>query len=91
MADEIRDNEEAGRFELEVDGETAFSAYRRADEDIIFYHTLVPESLSGRGIGSRLVRGVLEQVRARGLKVVPLCSFVRRYIDTHSEEQDLLA
>jgi predicted GNAT family acetyltransferase len=88
---EVVDNPARHRFELEVDGETAFAAYRFEGNDIVFYHTVVPDALSGRGIGSRLVRGALEQVRARGLKVVPLCPFVRAYIEKHPEEQDLLA
>jgi predicted GNAT family acetyltransferase len=88
---DVVDNPAQHRFELEVDGETAFAAYRFEGPDIVFYHTVVPEALSGRGIGSRLVRGALAQVRVRGLKVVPECPFVRTYIEKHPEQQDLLA
>jgi len=47
--------------------------------------------LRGRTIGVRLVRGVLEDVRRQGIKVVPQCSFVRAFMARHPEYQDLLA
>ena len=88
---EVVDNRARHRFELAVEGETAFAAYRREDGAVTFTHTIVPASLEGRGIGSRLVRAALAAVRAEGLKVVPQCPFVRAYIDKHAEDQDLLA
>ena len=53
-------------------------------------HTEVPEALSGKGVGSKLVAGALTQVRADGLKVVAECSFVRTYLARHPEYADLL-
>ena len=88
---EVRNNEARHSYVLDVDGRTAFAAYRMEGDDIVFYHTVVPPELEGRGIGSALVKGALEDVRARGLKVVPLCPFVKGWIDRHSEAQDLLA
>ena len=90
MAD-VTNNEDEKQYELLVDGETALAAYRLRDGRITFHHTEVPEALEGRGVGGQLVKGALEDVRAQGLKVVPACSFVRHYIDTHPETQDLLA
>ena len=87
----VIDNSAENQFELVVDGETALAAYRREGDRIVFTHTEVPVALEGQGIGSRLVAGALASVRARGLKVVPLCSFVRHSIETHAEAQDLLA
>jgi hypothetical protein len=86
----IRDNTAARRFELDVDGELAIANYRIDGDTILFTHTEVPPHLQGRGIASRLVRGALEAARARGLKVVPLCSFVADYIRRHKEVQDLV-
>ena len=91
MSEDVRDNPDRHRFELEVDGATAFASYRLNGPNIIFDHTIVPDALSGRGVGSRLVRGALDAVRAKGLKVVPICPFVRAYIEKHPGEQDLLA
>lgn len=69
----------------------AFAAYRRSPGTVTFTHTEVPEALEGRGIGAQLVRGALDDARARGEKVVPLCPFVAAYITRHPEYQDLLA
>jgi uncharacterized protein len=88
---QVRNNRSKKQYELEVDGQTALAAYRIEDGRIVFYHTEVPDSLEGRGVGSALVRGALEDVRQEGLKVVPLCSFVRAYVERHEEAQDLLA
>ena len=87
----VNDNEARCRFELVVDGTSAFASYRREGHQIIFTHTVVPKTLEGRGIGKRLIAGALELVRADGLKVIPACPFVLHYFETHPEEQSLLA
>ena len=87
----VRHNAANHRFELDVDGGQAFAFYRLADGVMTFTHTEVPAALRGRGIGSRMMRGVLESVRALGFKVVPLCPFVAHYIDRHPEFADLVA
>jgi hypothetical protein len=88
---DVRHNFQEQRYELEVEGETAVATYRMEGDRISFTHTIVPEELEGQGIGSRLVAGALEDVRGKGLKVVPLCAFVKAYIERHPEWQDLLA
>lgn len=88
---DVTNNEAEQRYEVEVEGATALAAYRLSGERITLYHTEVPDALEGRGVGSALVKGALADVRRRGLKVVPACSFVRAYIERHEEEQDLLA
>ncbi len=79
------------RYELTVDGKTAFSEYHLSPGMITFLHTEVPNEFRGKGIGSKLVRGELEAARARGLKVVARCPFVAGYIREHAEFQDLLS
>ena len=91
MDGEVRNNEAAHRYELEADGNLAIAEYRLRPGRISFTHTEVPDALAGRGIGKRLVKAALDDARAQGLKVVPICPFVKHYIDTHPEEQDLLA
>jgi predicted GNAT family acetyltransferase len=91
MTDEVRNNEAAHRYELEVEGQLALAAYRLGDGRIVFTHTEVPDALEGRGIGSRLVEAALADVRGKGLKVVPACAFVKHYIETHPEQRDWLA
>ncbi len=91
MTSNVRDNTALHRFELEAEDHVAFSQYKRAGGVIDILHTEVPPALNGKGIGSRLVRGLLDLVRAEGVKVRPLCPFVRSYMDKHPEYADLRA
>ena len=91
MTDTVRDDPARRRFELEVDGALAFLDYRRDGRKLLLTHAEVPSALRGGGVGSALVQGTLALVRARGEKVVPLCSFVAHYMQRHPEVQDLLA
>lgn len=91
MLSAVRDNPALSRFELDANGVTAVANYKLADGVMAFTHTEVPPQARGGGIASRLVEGALEVVRARGLKIVSHCSFVRAYLDKHPEFHDLLA
>ncbi|WP_024507021.1 GNAT family N-acetyltransferase [Bradyrhizobium sp. ARR65] len=87
---DVVNNKAQHRFELTVDGHRA-DAYYKLDGDVItFAHTEVPPELGGQGVGSKLVKGALEQVRVEGLKVIAQCPFVKAYIGKHAEYQDLL-
>jgi predicted GNAT family acetyltransferase len=86
----VRDNPARSRFELDTDGETAIAVYSLSDGVLAITHTETPEHLRGRGIGGRLIAGVLEAARARGLKVAPRCRFARAYMAAHPEYRDLL-
>ena len=89
---EVRDNPARSRFEMASGDAVASVEYRRAgDGRVALTHTEVPEALSGRGVGSKLVRGVLDALRAEGSKVVPRCGFVAAYVGRHPEYRDLLA
>ncbi len=91
MSADVVNNATAHRFELEVDGHIAAAYYELKPGVITFTHTEVPKELGGKGVGSKLVKGALEQVRRNGLKVVPDCPFVKAYIEKHPEQADLLA
>ena len=91
MASNVRDNTERNRFELDADGHIAFSNYKRADGVLTILHTEVPKALEGRGIGSALIRGVLDIARSQRLKVIAVCPFAKSYIERHPEYADLLA
>jgi predicted GNAT family acetyltransferase len=87
---EVRNNTAQNRFELDVDGEQAVAYYRLTPGVITFIHTEVPQALSGRGIGTKLIGDALEMVREQGLKVVPQCPFVSAFVGKHPEYNDLL-
>ncbi len=87
---EVRNNAAQHRFELDVDGEQAVAYYRMTPGVITFVHTEVPQALSGRGIGTKLIHDALEMVRTQGLKVVPQCPFVSAFMGKHPEYNDLL-
>ena len=92
-ADQISDvvnNPSEHRYQLAVDGHIAATYYKIADGVITFVHTVVPPELGGKGIGSKLIKGALDQVRADGLKVIPQCPFVKAFIEKHADYQDLL-
>jgi predicted GNAT family acetyltransferase len=90
MTDEVVDNRAHNRYELSVDGATAFVAYAREAGVITFIHTVVPDALAGRGIGSKLAKFVLDDARAHGERVIPQCPFIAAYIRRHAEYQDLV-
>ena len=85
-----RDNRARNRYELEVDGHLAVAVYSMAPGVITFIHTEVPAELGGRGVGTTLARGALEDVRRQGLKVVVRCSFIKAFMAKHPEFNDLL-
>jgi predicted GNAT family acetyltransferase len=86
----VNDNKTEHRFELEVEGRLAAAYYRRSGNVITFEHTEVPPELGGKGVGSSLVRGALDQVRAEGLQVVAQCPFVKAWIEKNPAYADLL-
>lgn len=88
---EVKDNPAQNRFELKAGDHLALAYYSLAPGIITFTHTEVPKELSGQGIGTRLAQGALEQVRARGLKVVAQCPFIAAFIRKNPEFAGLLA
>jgi len=91
MSEGVTDNRARNRFELIVEGITAHIDYERKPDRIVLIHTIVPDALGGKGVGSRLVKGALAMIRAEGLKLVPQCPFVAAYIEKHPEYRDLVA
>ena len=88
---QIRKNEAAKRYEMDVDGKIAYIDYAMAPDKIFLTHTEVPESLEGQGIGSKMVKLVLEEVKQSGKALMPLCPFVASYIRKHPEWKEIVA
>ena len=85
----VRQNPAKSRYELDLDGELAFSEYVLRDGVITFTHTETPPALAGKGVASRLIRGALLSARDQGQKVRATCSFVVAYLKRHPELADL--
>jgi uncharacterized protein len=87
----FRDNPDELRYELLVDGEVVGELrYRLRPDAVALIHTEVSEAFEGRGYGGKLVEGALDDLRARGLKIVPICPFVRAYVQRHPVYGDLV-
>jgi predicted GNAT family acetyltransferase len=87
----VRDATARHRFEVLVGGQVAgFSAYRMEGDAVAITHTEVFAAYAGKGLGSRLARDVLSQLRGRGVAVLPYCPFLRAYLGKHPEQQDLV-
>jgi uncharacterized protein len=88
----VADNPAAARYEIVLDGERAgMVTYRLSPGVIAFVHTEVEPALQGRGLGGRLVGDALDDARARGLTVRPLCPFVADFIARNPAYTDLVA
>jgi predicted GNAT family acetyltransferase len=88
---EVRDVPDAHRYEIRLDGAPAgFALYQRRGGRTYFVHTEIDPAFEGKGLGSVLAKGALDAERGRGEPIIPLCPFIRRYIDRHPEYADLV-
>jgi predicted GNAT family acetyltransferase len=79
-------------YEVLVDGVHAgFAFFQTRPDALVFTHTEIDDAFEGKGVGSVLAKGALDDVRARGLLVVPQCPFIRGWIERHPAYQDLVA
>lgn len=85
----VRDNKDKNRFEIELEGATAFIDYDEQNGVVAMTHTEVPPVFEGKGVGSKLAKGALDLVKEEGKQVRPLCSFVAAYIKRHPEYESL--
>ena len=86
---EVKDNQPERRYEVEVDGVFAGASYYRDRDGVrIVTHTEVGEEWEGQGVGGRLIAGALDDIRAQGLRVTPVCPFAAAYIERHPEYAD---
>jgi predicted GNAT family acetyltransferase len=83
----VTDNPAEHRFDITVDGALAgYADYHDRGKRRSFTHTVIDDAYEGQGLGSKLVRSVLDDARAHGFDVLPYCPFVRSYIDRHRDD-----
>lgn len=84
-------NDAAGRYDITVDGAQAgFTEFVDRGPQRIFPHTALDDRFSGRGLSSILVREALADTRSAGLRVVPVCPLVARYVAKHGDVADIV-
>jgi predicted GNAT family acetyltransferase len=86
----VEHNRAAHRFEITDTGETALLSYIESDGRLELIHTETPPNLRRRGYGTRLAHAAFEYARVARLRVMPLCPFVRAYLDRHPEYRSLI-
>ena len=78
-------------YEAYLDGERVGElAYERHDDVVTAIHTEVDPGTEGQGVGGRLAQTLLDDARAAGQHVVPLCPFVKGWIGRHPDYADLV-
>jgi uncharacterized protein len=80
----VKDNPSAGRYEMDVNGHLAVAEYRLQGSQIFINHVETPEALRGQGVAAKVMAGVVEDAAARGLTIVPVCSYAAAYMKRHS-------
>jgi uncharacterized protein len=91
MTANFSDNTALHRFELVEQGLTAFASYRRDGARVTIPHVEAPVALRGKGTADRLMRGIVEEARSQGLRIVPNCPYARDWFQKHADAADVLA
>jgi predicted GNAT family acetyltransferase len=87
----VDDDPAGSQYVARVGGEVAgVAAYELHPRMVVFTHTTVDPAFGGQGVGGALVRRALDDVRSRGLRIVPVCPFVRDWVAKHPDYQDLV-
>lgn len=92
MSNSVEFNAQEHQYEIHVDG--TFAGFTKAfvsGDVVTFPHTEIRDEFEGQGLASQLVTGALDDVRAKGKKVIATCPYVSRFIEKHAEYADLLA
>ncbi len=84
------DNTKKKQYEFQIDGFVAKIEYIKAQNNIYLTHTEVPTQIGGKGIGTELVKQVLDDVKQKDLVLIPLCPFVALYIKRNPEWRELV-
>lgn len=80
------------RYLVSIDGQkVGMCVYHDEGNVRVVTHTEVRGEFEGEGLGTRLVRFALDDIRSVGMRVRPLCPMVAAYIERHQEYADLVA
>ena len=86
MTENVRNVAALHRFEIHAGDELAgFAEYVDHGQQRIFHHTEIGEKFGGKGLASQLIETALTETRDAGLRIVPVCPFVQKFVDKHHE------
>lgn len=87
----VSNNTGLHRYEIHADGALAgFAEYNVLSEAVMFTHTEIDNAFEGKGLGSKLARHALDDVRAQGKQVIPVCQFIAGFVRKHREYAGLV-
>jgi predicted GNAT family acetyltransferase len=88
---DVQHRENAKRFSARTPSGMAYISYEEPDERTIdLKHTVVPEADRGQGVGGALVRSAVTHARRHGKRVIPTCPFVKKWLEEHPDQADVL-
>lgn len=83
-------NTKLQRFELKITEHTAFINYKQKNDILYLVHTEVPKELEGQGVAAAMVEKTLQSLEKENLKLVPMCSYVKTYLERNPHWNKLL-
>lgn len=86
---ELRDT--GSRYEMDEQGLTSWADYRRDGGRLFIDHVEAPAPLRGTGASGRLMAALSADVRAKGLKIIPICGYAAAWLRRSKEFGDLVA
>lgn len=91
LTDERKEDGSLGQYTLLVDGEEAGElTWCRRDGHRAITHTGVRHEYRNRGLAAELMTRAMDDARADGVRVRPICSYAVRFLDESTEYDDIV-
>ncbi len=87
---EVINDKQGSRFVLNVEDEEVYLLYAEDKVTIDLYSTYTPTNLRGQGLAAKVVTAALEYAKEKNLKVTPGCWYVRKFLEKHSEYNNIV-
>jgi predicted GNAT family acetyltransferase len=91
VTDDRTDDGSMGRYTLVVDGaDVGELTWRMRGGHRAIDHTGVRDAYRNRGLAAELMKRAMDDARAEGVTVQPLCSYAVRYLEENDGYADLV-